>query len=166
MVKSKMPFTPFHLGPAILIGLLFFPLIDIIIICIASVIVDIEPAYYLFFTQRGPYHGLLHTYLAATIISFLLTLIMYPLRNKYPKLLGFFGLKQETNHKRMLISALIGTYSHIFLDSFLYPEMHPFYPIRGNVMLYALSPITVYGICILSFLLAGIIYVIRIIWGK
>ena len=159
----SLPFTPFHLGPALFIGLLFFPFIDIIVICIASVIIDVEPAYYLFFTNRGPYHGLLHTYLMATVVGLILSIVMYPIRRYYLKLLSLFGLKQETNFKNILVSALIGTYSHIFLDMFLYPEMKPFYPFEGNPFLYALSVWTVYEICVVAFLLALPLYVIRLI---
>ena len=158
-----MPFTPFHLGPALLIGLLFFPFIDIIIICIASVIIDIEPAYYLFVLNKGPVHGIFHTYLMATVVAVILSIILYPIRVYYLRILSIFGLKQETSFRKMLVSSLIGTYSHVFLDMFLYPEMNPLYPLRGNPFLYALSPITVYGICVISFLIVIPLYIIRLI---
>jgi len=55
-----MPFTPFHLGPALLIALVLLPYIDIVAICLGAIIPDIEPAYYLLFTDKGPYHGFFH----------------------------------------------------------------------------------------------------------
>jgi len=157
-----MPFTPFHLGPALLIGLLFFPYIDITVICIASVIIDVEPAYYLFFTSKGPYHGIFHSYLMATLVGVALSIVAHFTREQYLKILRLFGLQQETNVKRIISSALIGTYSHIFLDMFMYPEMKPFYPLEENPFLYQLSIVTVYEFCIIAFILAFLLCIVRV----
>ena len=161
-----MPFTPFHLGPALLIGIILFPFIDLFVILIASVIIDIEPLYIVITRSRAPLHGILHTYLMATVVSLILSLIMYPLKRYYLKLLRIFGLKQETSFAKILISSLIGTYSHIFLDSFLYPEMQPFYPYAENPFLHMLSIVAVYGICVVSFIIGLIIYIIRILYKR
>jgi len=158
-----MPFTPFHLGPALFLSMLLFPFVDVVVIFIASVIVDIEPAYYLFFTPGGAYHGFIHTYLGCTLLSIILSIITYPLRKSYLKLLETFNLSQETSFSKILGSYLLGTYFHVFLDSFLYPEMKPFYPILGNPMLNMLGYVQVYGLCVLMFIIGLIIYVIRLI---
>ena len=157
-----MPFTPFHLGPALLIALLLFPLIDIFVICVASVIIDIEPAYYLFIAGRGAYHGFLHTLLGGTLISLLMSPVLYYMRKLYLKIIDAFGLKQDTSFKKIVASSLIGVYGHILLDSFLYPEMNPLYPLQGNPLLYLIPAHVVYEICILSFLLAIPLYIYRI----
>ena len=161
-----MPFTPFHLGPALLIGIILFPFIDLFVILIASVIIDIEPLYIVITRSRAPLHGILHTYLMATVVSLILSLIMYPLKRYYLKLLRIFGLKQETSFAKILISSLIGTYSHVFLDSFVYSEIKPFYPYSGNPFLHVLSITAVYGICVVSFIIGLIIYIIRILYKR
>ncbi|MFW9990322.1 MAG: hypothetical protein ACFFC3_16900, partial [Candidatus Odinarchaeota archaeon] len=63
-----MPFTPYHLGPGLFIGLLFLSFIDFPTFLIASVIVDIEPFFVLYFNLDYPYHGFFHSFLGGTII--------------------------------------------------------------------------------------------------
>lgn len=157
-----MPFTPFHLGPALFLSMLLFPFVDVTVIFIASIIIDVEPAYYLLFTSKGAYHGYLHTYLGSTIFSTILALITSPFRKYYLRMLKSFGLKQETSFRKILGSYLIGTYSHVFLDSFLYPEMNPLYPFSGNPCFKLLTFNQVYGLCILTFILGLFLYIFRI----
>jgi len=157
-----MPFTPFHLGPGLFVAMLLFPLIDVVVILIASVIVDVEPAYYLF-THGYVYHGFLHSFVGCSIVAVMLSLIAYPLRRVYLKILETFGLRQKTSFRKILISSLVGTNLHVLLDGFLYPEMNPFYPISGNPLLNMLSEATVYPICIITFILGATIYVARLI---
>ncbi|MHA1609708.1 MAG: metal-dependent hydrolase [Candidatus Njordarchaeales archaeon] len=161
-----MPFTPFHLGPALLIALVLLPYIDIVAICLGAIIPDIEPAYYLLFTDKGPYHGFFHSFVGATILGVISAIVLYPLRKQYLWIIRKFGLEQSTNMKKITASAFIGTYSHIILDMFLYPEMKPFYPIQINPFLYALSPANIYGLCTFSFILALIVYLIRLFWKR
>lgn len=158
-----MPFTPFHLGPALLIAMIFFPYLDIIALGLGSIIVDIEPAYYLFFTNKGPYHGFLHSFLGATITGIGLSLALYPFRKTYLRLVRLFGLNQDTDFKKILGSSLIGTYSHIILDMPLYPEMKPLYPLPTNLFLNTVPLATIIDICLMSFLLGFLIYLVRIL---
>ena len=44
-----MPFTPFHLGPGLLLGLLLLSYVDLPTFLLASVIVDVEPFLALYF---------------------------------------------------------------------------------------------------------------------
>lgn len=156
-----LPFTPFHLGPALFFAIIFFPFVDVFAVFVGSVIVDIEPVYYLFFTTMGPYHGFLHTYLGCTILSFLLALGSYPFKRFYLELLRLFGLEQEINFRKTLGSYLLGSYFHVFLDSFLYPEMKPFYPFGGNPLLYTVYYTYVYGLCVIMFLVGFMLYILR-----
>ncbi|MFW9956308.1 MAG: hypothetical protein ACFFD3_17330 [Candidatus Thorarchaeota archaeon] len=38
-----MPFTPYHFGPALLIGVVLLPVVDLSTIIVASVVLDLEP---------------------------------------------------------------------------------------------------------------------------
>jgi len=49
-----MPFTPYHLGPGLFVGLLFLGFIDFPTFLVASVIVDMEP--FLVLTLNLNYH--------------------------------------------------------------------------------------------------------------
>jgi hypothetical protein len=58
-----MPFTPFHLGPALDIG---FPLrkwLHVPTFIVANVMLDVEPFMVLLYGLSYPLHGYLHTFL-------------------------------------------------------------------------------------------------------
>lgn len=158
-----MPFTPFHWGPALLTGLLLFQFLDFPSLIVSSVAPDVEGFYATFFNSSLPYHGLIHTYVVASIIGILVALAMYPLRGLTGKVMAKFGLNQTSTFKKILYTSLFGAYSHIFLDSLLYPEMNPFYPLEGNPFVGVASEYVgyeaVYGLCGLSLLIGLIIYI-------
>lgn len=121
-----MPFTPFHLGPALLFGLLFR--LNVPAVLVGSVILDIE-ALYLLLTGADYLHGFFHSYLGASIVSLALGLLF----------------------KKTFLGFLAGTYSHVFLDSFLYPDMQPFWPAKVNPFLGLIGSGSIYGFSLLAF---------------
>lgn len=156
-----MPFTPFHWGPSLLIGLLVFPLLDLPCLLIASVIVDIEPLVLLM--QGGfPLHGFFHTYLGATLAGIALIPIVYLLQNFLLSLLRLFGLKQSTSLPKITVTSLFGSNFHVFLDSFLYSEMQPFFPLMVNPFYGLLTSSQIYLFCIVSFIVAIPVYVFHV----
>ncbi|MCP8321287.1 MAG: DUF4184 family protein, partial [archaeon] len=124
-----MPFTPFHWGPALLIGMLLFSIFDLPALFISSVIPDLEGLLILTFHLSLPLHGFFHTYLGASILGVVTAIIVYYLYRLLRKIMALFMLDQKSSFKRILYTSLFGVYSHIFLDSFLYGEMNPFYPL-------------------------------------
>ena len=160
-----MPFTPFHFGPGLFFGLLFFCYIDFPTFLLANVIVDIEPFLVLSLNLNYPLHGILHSFLGGTIFSFLLAMVMA--RTRAP-LMSYFKLDQTPSFKSILSASLSGIYLHIILDSFLYSDIRPFYPFDFNPLLQHSMSIgfKVYGVCILSFIGAGVIYAIRLVYQR
>jgi membrane-bound metal-dependent hydrolase YbcI (DUF457 family) len=161
-----MPFTPFHIGPALLLGLAFSQFFDLPALLIASVIPDLEPLYVMHFNISGyPLHGFFHSYLGASILALFVAAIFYPLRGLFGKVMTFFRIPRKTSLKKILLTSFVGVYSHVFLDSFLYGEMMPFYPLQGNPFINILVHYQysiIYGFCSLSFLLGIIAYLIRL----
>lgn len=156
-----MPFTPFHIGPTLLIGLFLFSSLDLFSFLLASVIVDLEPFYLM--TQHVSYlHGFLHSYLGASILVIPLAIGVFSMRVWLEKILKLFRIEQKSSFQKILFSSLLGAYSHVFLDSFLYAEMTPFYPLEPNPFLNVVSSSTVYGLCGISFLLGIIVYLNRL----
>ncbi len=160
-----MPFTPFHFGPALFFGLLLFSLFDLPTLMISSVIVDLEPLLVLRLRLNYPLHGFFHSYLGGTILALMVATAMFILRDFTGTIMQVFKLQQKTSFKKILITSLLGVYSHIFLDSFLYEEMKPFYPLEFNPFPSALhTPYTlIYGFCSLSFIFGLVLYAYRII---
>ncbi len=159
-----MPFTPYHFGPGLLLGVLFFPFIDLSTVLVASVILDLEPLAVLFLSLPLPLHGFFHTYLGATIVASLLALAIWPFRGYLNKIVTVFGMHQESSFRHIFPASIIGTYSHVFLDSFLYAEMNPFYPLLGNPFLGIVQGAFVYNICVIFGLFGIGVYILRILY--
>jgi len=159
-----LPFTPFHLGPGLLFGLLLLSCVDLPTFLLASVIVDVEPFLVLYFNLQYPLYGLLHTFLGGALLALLLAALMSRLRNTFSHLMSFFRIKQKPSFKSILLASLFGVYFHIFLDSFLYQDIRPFYPFELNPLLIQNMFIgfEIYGLCILSFISGLAIYVIKL----
>ncbi|MGY5858019.1 MAG: hypothetical protein RTU63_01520 [Candidatus Thorarchaeota archaeon] len=159
-----MPFTPYHFGPGLLLGVVLFPFLDFSTVMVACVILDIEPLSVIIFHLPFAAHGFFHTYLGATIVAIPLALVIWPMRGYLNSIASFFGLNQESSFRHILPASIIGTYSHVFLDSLLYPEMNPFYPLIGNPFVGFLQFDFVYGACVFLGMLGFGVYIVRILY--
>ncbi len=153
-----MPLTPFHLGPALLLGLLLG--LNLPVALVASVLPDLEALYLLLsntggsllkipfsenpkvealynsLSDAGDHHGFFHSYFGATVISLALGLVW----------------KKE----RVFASALVGASSHVFLDSIHHRDVEPFWPAASNPFMGMLGSLEVYAVSAIS-LIAGIL---------
>lgn len=163
-----MPFTPFHLGPGLLFGLLLLNYIDFPTFMLANVIVDVEPFLVLYFDLQYPLHGFLHSFLGGTLVAFLLATVMSRMRNVFSPLMSFFRLEQKSSFKSILSASLFGIYLHIILDSRLYSDIRPFYPFDFNPLLShrMFTGLEIYGLCIMSFIGGGVIYAIKLFYWR
>jgi membrane-bound metal-dependent hydrolase YbcI (DUF457 family) len=107
-------------------------------------------------------HLFFHTFLGATILALIGALVVYLLRGIFEKIIAFFLLPQVASPLNITAAALIGAYSHIVLDAFLYPEMQPFWPLLGNPFLGLVSSSTIYLFCIVCFIIAIPFYIFQI----
>lgn len=163
-----MPLTPFHLGPALFFGLLLFSLINLPTFIIASIILDLEPFFVLFFGLDQPLHGFFHSFLGASIIALVLFFAMIILDKKVQEITPFFRLEQRYTAVSILFASFLGVFLHILIDSFINADMNPFFPMIGNP-LYAnsiLVSIGIYSLCILLFILGSILYFHKYIYNR
>ena len=110
-----MPFTPFHLGPALLFGLALSAVFDLPTLLLASVIPDVEPFCVMYFHVQGyPLHGFFHSYLGASILAIAVALIIYPLRDWVNKIMSIFRVSQKFSFRKILFTSFVGVYSHVF----------------------------------------------------
>ena len=163
-----MPFTPFHLGPGLLVGLLLFSYVDFPTFLVASVIVDIEPFLVITLNLHYPLHGFLHSFLGATPLAFLLAAAMSKVRRTLSPLTSFFKLRQKSSFKSILSAALLGIYFHILLDSRMHLDIEPFYPMSFNPFLSRSMFIgsETYTLCMGSFIGGVVIYVIKLVFER
>jgi len=123
----------------------------------------VEPFYVVYFHVLGyRLHGFFHSYLGSSILAVLAAFIVYPLRSLLNRLMVAFRISQKSSFKKILFTSFVGVYFHVFLDSFLYEEMMPFYPLQGNPFFNMLSANVVYGFCSITAILGVIVYFYKI----
>ena len=148
-----MPFTPFHLGPGTLFKAVGGEHFSFVIFGGSQVLMDIEPLVRMI---RGDaiLHGISHTIAGAFVVAMVSTALGRPVSNAALRSSGV------SNHPISwlvaLVSALIGTYSHIGLDAVMHADMNPLWPIAyGNDLLGVVSVGTLHVFCLASGLLGG-----------
>ena len=156
-----MPFTPVHMGPGILIKAVLQSSFSLMVFGWSQIVMDVQPLIVML-TGEGHLHGFSHTYIGATLLA-----ILAGLSGKFLSELGLkiLILSHRENPivirwKVVFISALIGTYSHVFLDSMMHSDVMPFYPfLNANVFLSWLTIDQLHKLCLYSGLFgAGLYY--------
>lgn len=159
-----MPFTTFHLGPALLVGIVTLRYLDFPTFIIANVIIDIEPLLIRLFNLGYPPHRFFHTLVGGTLAALLLAGIMTKLRPHLSSLLSTFKLESSASFANLLLASLSGVYLHILLDSTMHKDLQPFYPLLNNPFLDSLpSTISIYTLCIWAGLGGFVLYLIRLL---
>ncbi|RRJ32817.1 hypothetical protein [Halocatena pleomorpha] len=153
-----MPFTLYHLGPALLIGLPLRRWIDLLTLCTASVVLDIWPLLAGLGVLPGPYHRVEHTYLGGAVVAGMLTVGMVLGAHQFPT--QFDRWRSDTGGLTgLVVPGLIGTLLHVTLDSVTHPTMDPFTPIAGNPFshLFTLMELTIVCATLLFICLAWLV---------
>jgi len=93
---------------------------------------------------------------------------MSKIRRYITSLMSFFKLKQDISFKRILVASLMGIYIHILLDSPIYTDIQPFFPLDINPFyrITSFPGLLETMICVWCFMGALIIYIIRIFQYK
>lgn len=160
-----MPFTPFHFGPALLIGYPLRQRMDFLTFLVANVIVDVRATLVFFGVLSGPLHGPLHTYLGAFALAVVLAGSVLLFARRYPSVAQQMSSRPESV-KAVGVASVAGTWLHVTLDAILYPNMQPFYPLAGNPWYGLTSSAIIYGVCVLAFLLIVGIVGIPAAWKR
>ncbi|HID93422.1 MAG TPA: hydrolase [bacterium (Candidatus Stahlbacteria)] len=145
-----MPFTPFHLGSGLGLGLPLRRYIHAPTFLLASVIVDIEPFVVLFLGLRYPLHGYLHTFLLAVPTGLILGYVMFLLERFLQSLYRTFLLEtgKGLSLKSFLVAGSLGTGLHILLDAPLYTDITPFSPMAANPLYNPALTSEIYRLCV------------------
>ena len=160
-----MPFTPFHFGPAALLKALMPSRFSFFVFCYAQVIMDLQVAYHIIF-HKFPLHGWTHTYLGALLIGSFCGITAIPLHslaNRYSEKSFFRPLMLRGLSMRIsFLSALIGTLSHIALDSIMHGDMTPWSPFsEENKILRVVSLPYLHLFCVITGVIGVILCVKR-----
>jgi len=155
-----MPFTPLHLGPALVLGYVLKKVLHWPTFIGANLIVDIEPL--LVFTgllKDYPLHGYLHTFLTSLIAGSLLGYGMFYVDSflrTYFKGLALVGEGHE-GLRNYILAGVLGWALHVLLDAPLYYDIKPLYPLLTNPFLIGQDYVHPYLNLTFLTLLAGVI---------
>jgi hypothetical protein len=148
--EKKMPFTPFHMGAALIVKPGLGRNISVITFGIAQIAMDIEPGIGML-TGAEVLHGPTHTILGALAIACVVMLIApgivnYLLR-KWNKEVTFHKLpwlvqSEITSKIAVTMGAFFGTLSHIALDSLMHHDFTLSFRFHERIHCWASSPTT------------------------
>lgn len=152
-----MPFTPLHMGPGIAIKAAMQGRFSLMVFGWSQILMDIQPLIVML-SGKGELHGFSHSYIGATLIA-----IVSAISGKY---LGEVGLKfiREPHYlpirwSAAFISAFVGTYSHIVLDSIMHTDIKPFYPYSfANTLQGLISNEALHAFCIGSGIVGAVLF--------
>ncbi|MHC1576213.1 MAG: metal-dependent hydrolase [Methanosarcinaceae archaeon] len=134
--------------------------INMVAIILGSIIIDVRATYCLFVGCR-PLHGPFHTFIGATLLGLLVIIVIYKERDAFERITSYFRLDQDYSRVSIVSGTIIGVWSHVLLDSFLYNDIIPLWPLTANPFYGMLSSGEVYFICTVSFALGIAVYLHR-----
>jgi len=160
-----MPFTPFHMGPGIVVKALLQSSFSLMVFGWAQIVMDIQPLIVMV-SGEGHLHGFSHTYIGAALLA-----LFSALSGKYLSEIGLFVLGLNPHWQVKIawwvcfLSAFIGTFSHVLLDSIMHSDVEPFFPAtKENMFLGLISIQVLHKVCLYSGLAGGALY-FTIIWA-
>ncbi|MBO9489882.1 hypothetical protein J7384_05860 [Endozoicomonas sp. G2_1] len=155
-----MPFTPIHMGPGILIKAILGTSFSLMVFGWTQIVMDLQPLIVLI-TGEGHLHGFTHTYIGALLIAAFSALSGKYLSEFGLTVLGIFDDSKTIviSWKVALISALLGSVSHVFLDSIMHSDVEPFFPVSlDNPFWRIISVSMLHKVCLYTGLVGAAIY--------
>tara|TARA_R110001583_G_scaffold83178_1_gene219913 strand:- start:2640 stop:3113 length:474 start_codon:yes stop_codon:yes gene_type:complete len=147
------------MGPGILVKGLLQGSFSLMVFGWTQIVMDIQPLIVLI-TGEGHLHGFSHTYVGATLLA-----VLSAVTGKYFSQLGLWLLRITPTISTniawwvVFLSAFIGSYSHVLLDSVMHSDVQPFYPFMlSNSLWGATSVAALHKFCLYSGLLGAAIY--------
>ena len=147
------------MGPGIVVKALLRGSFSLMVFGWAQIIMDIQPLMVMI-SGEGHLHGFSHTYIGAILLA-----IFSALTGKYLSEIGLFvlGLNSQWSVKIAwwvsFLSAFIGTFSHVLLDSIVHADVEPFSPVTTeNALVNLISIEALHKLCLYSALVGGILY--------
>lgn len=152
-----MPFTPFHMGPGLLMKALFQGSFSLMIFGWTQIVMDIQPLIVLI-SGEGHLHGFTHTFIGSTIIAIISTFTGKYLSEFFINLLDkrkIFNITWIV----AIISSFLGSYSHVILDAIMHSDVEPFYPfVKINPLLEYMDLMQLHKFCLYTGLIGSVLY--------
>jgi len=125
----------------------------------SQILIDLQPLIVML-SGKGHLHGFTHTFVGATAIA-----LAAALTGKYLAPIGLSilhignELTKYISWKVAFVSAFIGTYSHVALDSIMHADLQPFAPLTNVNPMLGLIPLShLYDLCAYSGAVGALAY--------
>lgn len=134
-----MPFTPFHLGPGLLLEAAGGRHLSFLVFGFSQVAMDLEVGVRILRGDRV-LHGFSHTYLGATLIGAASVLLGRPVCQRFldalvppvaPAWQAALRGPPRISWTAAAVGSFAGTWSHVALDSLMHGDLRPFAPWSG-----------------------------------
>lgn len=157
-----MPFTPIHLGAGLAVKAMGQRHFSLMIFAGSQILMDIEPLLGIIYGWPV-LHGVSHTLGGALVIGTMAAFISKPVSQW---VLRYFRYNKWSITWRVgLISAYIGTFSHIALDAVMHSDMNPLRPlVYGNPWLGVLTIAQLHLLCLVLAIIGLTIMAIQHRW--
>ena len=127
-----MALTPYHMGPGILVKALLRGGFSLAVYAWTQAVMDVEPAV-LILAGTAQHHGLTHTLAGATVLG-----AAAAVTGKYLFDAGSGLLPRRWRARSRMrwtiafLSAFIGSYVHLAMDSFAHSDVRPWWPLSAS----------------------------------
>ena len=155
--RPEMPVTPFHIGAGLLFKAYAPARVSWVVFALANILIDLEPILWYLFTG-DPAHRQLHSYAGAALVAVLsvwpgrllgVAWLRWWNRQLNPGQARWLGADTRITLAAAWAGALLGSGSHIVLDSFMHADMQPYWPwASGNGLLQKISIDGLHLICL------------------
>jgi len=154
--EIKMPITPFHFGPGLLLKELRPQFFSFTVFILSQIILDIESLYNIL-NHNEKIHAYFHTYIGS-LVPLVISVLLYVVCKG-----RFFQKKmRKISLLGIIVTAWIGVWSHVFLDSIMHPDLQPFWPFSSeNPVLGLIGIGNLHIICLICFIIGLGIYLTR-----
>jgi membrane-bound metal-dependent hydrolase YbcI (DUF457 family) len=145
-----MPFTPFHVGPAIPVKAAMDKKFSLLVYAWAQIVMDLQPLIVIL-TRRGRTHGITHTFLGAAVLGAVAVVTGKYLGELILNLLSFGKRPKAIIPWRVaILSGFVGSFSHVLLDALVYSDMSPFWPFSNENLRIGFSSFEMILFCVVS----------------
>ena len=147
------------MGPGILVKALLQGSFSLMVFGWCQIVMDLQPLVAMV-TGEGKLHGFTHTYVGSTLIA-ILSAVTGKYLSQWALVVLSNGTQRGINIRWWVafLSAFIGSYSHVILDSIMHRDIAPLSPFsKSNELLGLVSVEMLYKFCIYSGLLGAVMY--------
>jgi hypothetical protein len=163
-----MPFTPFHLGPGLLVKSVLPRWFSFSAFGVSQVVIDIESLYWL---RRGewPVHRVLHTFVSGALVGVAVAAGAVLIGRSFAarRLSDRPGLAVEARIGPALAGGLAGGLSHSLLDGIMHADIRPFRPFTSaNPLLGQLDVVNLHLLCVAMGVFGLVLLLVRRPWRR